>query len=181
MYLSNCTDSTDQFFIFKKISQNKIVQAIAPKIHEINSQNLNLADDRSYNNPSHADFPTIPQFHGTITSEAVTEYCLTLPTTGILTIGKCRTNTTIGTFPIQKFEYHDGYLTTREISSCILHLKNHTIVLHATNGRTIHVLKHYNGTIHVSLPKRKTEYVFYPISPAPIHLPTQQNDPFNTY
>jgi hypothetical protein len=119
VYLSNCTDSPDQFFIFEKISQNKIMQAIAPKIHEINSQNLNLADDRSSNNPSHPDFPTIPQFHGTITSEAVPEYCLTLPTTDILTIGKCRTNTTIGTFPIQKFAYHDGYLTTREDPLCI--------------------------------------------------------------
>ena len=83
------------------------MQAIAPKIHEVNFQNLNLADDKSFNN--HADFPPIPQFHGTITSEAVTEYCLTLPTTGILTIDKCRTNTTIGTFPIQKFAYHNGY------------------------------------------------------------------------
>ena len=42
-----------------------------------------------------------------------------MPTTGILTIDKCRTNTTIGTFPIQKFAYHDGYLTTREDPSCI--------------------------------------------------------------
>ena len=93
------------------------MQAIAPKIHEVNSQNR--ADDQSSINPSHADFPPIPQFHGTITSEAITEYCLTLPTTDILTISRCRTNTTIGTFPIQKFAYHDGYLTTREEPSCI--------------------------------------------------------------
>jgi hypothetical protein len=167
VYLSNCTDSTDQFVIFEKISRNKIMQAIAPKIHEVNSQNHNLADDRSFNNPSYADFPPIPQFHGIITSEAITDYCLTLPTSGILTIGKCRTNTTIGTYPIPKYAYHDGYLTTRENPSCITPQNTDNCTEKWTYNSLSKTLKWDNKCI-VMEEKHKIRFLSYITCPHPL-------------
>lgn len=117
--LSNCSDSADQYFIIDRTFQTsqQLMHATAPEVAEINHSNISLSDDPTNNQPFNKFFYAVPQFHGTITSESIPQFCLTLPASNTLTFGICRNNT-LGTYPIQNFQYHDGYLTIRETAPC---------------------------------------------------------------
>ena len=120
LWLSNCSDSADQYFIIDRTFQmsKQLLYATAPKITENNQTDISLSDQSHIEQPFNRFHEAVPQFHGTIISQTVPGYCLTLPTTKTLTFGICK-NETLTLYPIQNFAYHDGFLTIRETASCV--------------------------------------------------------------
>ena len=120
LWLSNCSDSADQYFIIDRTFQmsKQLRYATAPKITENNQTDISLSDQSHLEQPFNRFHEAVPQFHGTIISQTVPGYCLTLPTTKTLTFGICK-NETLTLYPIQNFAYHDGFLTIRETASCV--------------------------------------------------------------
>ena len=120
LWLSNCSDSADQYFIIDRTFQTskQLLYATATKTTENNQSDISLSDQSHLEKPFNRFHEAVPQFHGTIISQTVPGYCLTVPATKTLTFGICK-NDTLTTYPVQNFAYHDGYLTIREMASCV--------------------------------------------------------------
>jgi hypothetical protein len=120
LLLANCSYSADQYFLIDRTFQvsKQLMYATAPKTTENNQSDISLSDESDLDQPFNRFHEAVPQFHGTIISQTIPRYCLTLPATKTLTFGICKNNT-LTICPIQEFAYHDGYLTISKTASCV--------------------------------------------------------------
>jgi hypothetical protein len=110
VFLANCSDSSDQFFIFEKVIQNEnLLESKAPKESTTTHQGEEIP----------RLFGITPQFHGTILSKTKEEYCLSVTDTQVLSLKLCKSITARNKFPQQKFAYYNGQLTIRGTTDCV--------------------------------------------------------------
>ena len=180
-WLSNCSDSTDQYFMIDRTFQisKQLMYATAPKTTENNQSDISLSDESNPDQPFNRFHEAVPQFHGTIISQTIPGYCSTLPATKTLTLRICK-NDTLTTYPIQIFAYHDGFLTIRETASCVtpFHIDNCTSSDKWTHYPHSKTLKWEERCVKIE--ERQLAHVFCITHHAPPQLTPQQNGTFNT-
>jgi hypothetical protein len=110
VFLANCSDSSDQFFIFEKVTQNEnLLESKAPK----ESTSTHQEDE------IHRLFGITTQFHGTILPKTKQEHCLSVTDTQVLSLKLCKSITARNKFPHQNFAYYNGQLTIRGTTDCL--------------------------------------------------------------
>lgn len=110
LYLTNCSDSSEQFFIFEDVTDD-LQEATTPELATPSS-------GMSNNSKVPRHFGITPQYHATTTANTKQECCISVSDTKILTIKPCKTITS--RFPFQKFAYFNGKLTLRGTTQSVI-------------------------------------------------------------